>query len=185
MIFINSNDYFKSVFKNVTVKTISKIFDTNSFFRTFFIEKTVFCTTEKFFFDKTALCKTDSVFDQNMFEYENVIFCHENDSNRMKANKKKWNVQTKWKIDTNFFEFFCFFSIIVNTFDVFVEVFFFASFNFAAKDFFCNKIRFVFIEKFFTDDFLKKLIIKRDEFSIEILSWGGGRDQVKKGTKGK
>ena len=168
MIFVNFNDWLRSVSENVTVKTISEIFDTNNFFRTFFIEKTAFCTIEKFFCDETVLCETDSVFDRNMLEYENVAFCHENDSNRMKANKKKWNVRTKWKIDTDFFEFFYFFSIIVNISDVFVKIFFLASFNSVAKNFFCNKIRFVFTEKFFTDNFLKKSILKRDEFFIEI-----------------
>ena len=154
MIFVNSNDWFKSVFENVDIKTISKI---SKIKNNFLFES---------FFDQTVLGKKN----------KNADFYYEKISDKIKS------IFTKNCIKTNFFEFFCAFSITISTFNVFVEIFIiWTSDEFIMNDdidFFCDVFCFDASEDFFSDNFKKKLfleidfnrkfVIKRDEFFIEM-----------------
>ena len=153
MIFVNSNDWFKFVFENVNIKTVSETSKTkNDFLIDFFLNK---------------LKK----------KYDEINFCYEKISDKIESIFIK-----NWNVETNFFELFCSFSIIVNIFEMFIKVFIiWISNDFTAIDgidFFCDEFDFDTTDNFFfyiskrkssvKIDFNRKFVIKRDELFIEM-----------------
>ena len=142
MIVVNSNDWFKFVAEGVNTNTISE----------------------------NSKIKNDSLFDSllNGFKrkWKKMNFCHENASGKIGSISKRWTIIMNWKIETNFFELFCSFSIIANIFEMFVKMFFLISTDFITFDFFIINFCFdIFQEKSILKNNVEK---KSDEFFIEV-----------------
>ena len=154
MTFVNFNDWFKPVSEDVDMKTISKI---SKIKNDFLFEP---------LFNKTMLEE----------KYEDADFCHEKISDKIES------IFTKNCIKTNFFEFFCAFSITASISDVFIKISIIWTSNESTMnddiDFFCDVFCFDASENSFFDNFQKKLflevdfnwkfVIKRDGLFIEM-----------------